>query len=192
MPATQGHPGNDYYVFPLTGSIQQQSNPLLASALTHSGWTGPYTWTQAKQAVNAASQMYRHTTGGLIPGGVGPGSNVGAVVSNPLSGVAAIGDFFNRLTQANTWVRVGEFVAGALLVYLGLSAAMRGTEAQQATQAITKPVKKAVDLAPPVRTAKLARSAEKRVARERAVNTRAQQIRARQRATAPTKRKASA
>ena len=39
-----------------------------------------------------------------------------------LSGLAAIGDFFGRLTEANTWIRVGEFVAGALLLYIGLKA----------------------------------------------------------------------
>lgn len=55
--------------------------------------------------------------------------NIKSPLTNPLSGVNAIGDFFNRLTQPNTWVRVGEVVAGVLLLYLGLSATMRGTEA---------------------------------------------------------------
>lgn len=39
-----------------------------------------------------------------------------------LSGLAAIGDFFARLTEANTWIRVGEFIAGALILYIGLKA----------------------------------------------------------------------
>lgn len=42
--------------------------------------------------------------------------------ANPLSGVAAIGDFFSRLTNPNTWIRVGEFAAGALILYVGLKA----------------------------------------------------------------------
>lgn len=41
-------------------------------------------------------------------------------VPSPFAGIAAIGDFFNRLTQANTWVRVGETVLGILLIVSGL------------------------------------------------------------------------
>lgn len=60
-------------------------------------------------------------TGGL-------GSSTGALPSipNPLTGVAAIGDFANRLTQANTWIRVGEFVAGLVLVVIALNAMTKG------------------------------------------------------------------
>jgi hypothetical protein len=38
----------------------------------------------------------------------------------PLGGVAAIGDFFQRLTQENTWIRTAEVVIGALLIISGL------------------------------------------------------------------------
>jgi hypothetical protein len=55
---------------------------------------------------------------------------LGTGITN-LGGINAIGDFFNRLTQPNTWIRVGEVAAGLLLLYLGLSATMRGTEAQR-------------------------------------------------------------
>lgn len=41
---------------------------------------------------------------------------------NPLTGLAAIGDFFHRLTEANTWIRVGEVLAGVLVLYIGLKA----------------------------------------------------------------------
>lgn len=37
-----------------------------------------------------------------------------------LSGVAAIGDFFQRLTQENTWIRVGEVTLGILLIISGI------------------------------------------------------------------------
>jgi hypothetical protein len=83
----------------------------------------------------AAAANYNHkpagqrVTGGLpVEPGILPPDAFGHL-SNPLAGVNAIGDFFNRLTQPNTWVRVGEVVAGVLLLYLGLSATMRGTEA---------------------------------------------------------------
>lgn len=42
------HPGSDYYVNIFTGTIQAQSNPVLAAGLTVSGWEGPYTWAEAK------------------------------------------------------------------------------------------------------------------------------------------------
>src|SRR5947209_7351456 len=41
---------------------------------------------------------------------------------NPLSGLNAVGDFFYRLTEAQTWVRVAEVGAGVLLLYMGLKA----------------------------------------------------------------------
>lgn len=60
-----------------------------------------------------------------------------------LGGVQAIGDFFNRLTQANTWIRVGEALAGLLLLYLGLNAAFKNTSVGNAVQSGTGTVKKA-------------------------------------------------
>jgi hypothetical protein len=74
----------------------------------------------------------------------GPG---GLHISNPLGGINAIGDFFNRLTQPNTWIRVGEVAAGLLLVYLGLSATMRGSEAQRQFTKAKSVTKKAVAVA---------------------------------------------
>jgi hypothetical protein len=126
---TPGHPGNDYYVQPLTGTIQRQSNPLLAASLRATGWMGPYNWATAKAQVAGLKAGIGAATPGGLPT-VGPGGNIASPFSN-LGGINAIGDFFNRLTQPNTWIRVGEVVAGLLLVYLGLSATMRGTEAQR-------------------------------------------------------------
>jgi hypothetical protein len=68
-------------------------------------------------------------------------------LANPLGGINAIGDFFNRLTQPNTWIRVGEAVAGLLLVYLGLSAVMRGTEAQRQVTKVRSTAKKVAAVA---------------------------------------------
>jgi|SRR5215475_3262974 len=128
-PTPPGHPGNDYYVFPLSGTIQRQSNPLYAASLRASGWMGPYDWATAKAQVAALKAGIGAATPGGLPT-VGPGGNVLNPVTN-IGGINAIGDFFNRLTQPNTWIRVGEVAAGILLVYLGLSATMRGTEAQK-------------------------------------------------------------
>jgi hypothetical protein len=52
----------------------------------------------------------------------------------PLTGVAAIGDFFSRLGQANTWIRVGEVVAGLILLGIGLNAMFKGKPMQIVTK----------------------------------------------------------
>ncbi len=42
-------------------------------------------------------------------------------VPSPLSGVAAIGDFLGRLTEANTWIRAGQVVLGLILIAVGVA-----------------------------------------------------------------------
>jgi hypothetical protein len=139
------HPGNDYYVFALTHAIRAQSNPLIAAAMLSTGWDGPFTWAGAQAHIKnlSVSQQTLLTPGAppAVPG------TIGGTPVNPLGGINAIGDFFNRLTQANTWVRVGEVLAGVMLVYLGLSATMRGTEAGRAVGKVTGGAKKAAGLA---------------------------------------------
>lgn len=46
---------------------------------------------------------------------------VGEVTVPGLSGLAAIGDFFARLGQANTWIRAGQAVLGLILIGIGLA-----------------------------------------------------------------------
>jgi hypothetical protein len=145
---TPTHPGNDYYVFPLTGTIQRQSNPLLANALKASGWMGPYNWATAQAQVTGLKAGIGAATPGGLPT-VGPGGNINpANAFSNLGGINAIGDFFNRLTEPNTWVRVGEVVAGILLVYLGLSATLRGTEVQKQASAVKSTGKKIAAVVP--------------------------------------------
>jgi hypothetical protein len=47
--------------------------------------------------------------------------NAGLPGSNPLSGLSAIGDFFSRLTEASTWLRIAEAVLGIGLIIVGLA-----------------------------------------------------------------------
>lgn len=62
------------------------------------------------------------------PGGknaniLNPGTAVNAgasYVANSIPGVAAIGDFFSRLTQGNTWIRAGEVILGVMLIISGV------------------------------------------------------------------------
>jgi NADH dehydrogenase FAD-containing subunit len=51
----------------------------------------------------------------------GVGNTPSKAVPNPLGGLAAIGDFFGRLTEASTWIRIGEAVLGLILIAIGLA-----------------------------------------------------------------------
>lgn len=63
-----------------------------------------------------------------------PGA-VAAAIPNPFGGLAAIGDFFGRLTQANTWIRAGEILIGIVLLGVGFA---RASGTQNAVASIVK------------------------------------------------------
>lgn len=56
-------------------------------------------------------------------------------LGNPLSGIDAIGNFFDKLGQANTWERAGLVLLGIILIGVG---AARITGAQNAVSSIVK------------------------------------------------------
>jgi hypothetical protein len=89
-------------------------------------------------ANRADAQKYKDAIGSLNPlppggtpiiGSSGRGLTQSIANANPLAGVAAIGDFFQRLTQAHTWVRIGEVVLGLALFVVGLAAVAGHTKA---------------------------------------------------------------
>lgn len=58
-----------------------------------------------------------------VTGAANAAAAIPAAVSSlsPLTGLAAIGDFFQRLTQASLWERVGEVVLGLILIAVGVA-----------------------------------------------------------------------
>lgn len=130
--STAQHPPGCYYVNIATGTIQRQCNPLLAASLGLAGYFGtggvPATATNAFPTFAAAQQFAGSQTGSAASG------DIAKAAQAPLSGINAVGDFFQRLTQPATWIRVAEFLAGGLLLYLGASAALRGTAAGNAAK----------------------------------------------------------
>lgn len=74
-------------------------------------------------------------------GGVGSGKGIGRLGPD-LSALGPIGDFFGRLTEKATWIRVGEVALGGMLLFIGAHAIFRGSEAQSAVKSVTRPVKK--------------------------------------------------
>jgi hypothetical protein len=146
-----------YWVFlSILAKMQQQNvfatvvGPMSQSAFTAkygdpNNGVNPGGGFSNKLTAQAAANKYNANpgqAGGVnAPNPLTPNSLLG---SNPLTGVNAIGDFFTRLSDPHTWVRVGEFVAGGLLLFIGGSAVLRGTPASQATKSVVSGGKKAV------------------------------------------------
>lgn len=95
-----------------------------AKLVINSSTTGPYPTKAAAQAAVAAKTSVPNPPVGGQPNVPG--------VGNPLSGLAAIGDFFSRLTQASTWIRVAEIIVGAGLIIVSLAKLAAGTPAGKA------------------------------------------------------------
>ena len=58
------------------------------------------------------------------------------LIGNPLHGIEAIGNFFNKLGQAATWKRIAEVLLGAALVIIGIAKLAGGTPAGKAAAGI--------------------------------------------------------
>lgn len=71
---------------------------------------------------------------GNIASGIGAGAVAAGQTPNPLSGIAAIGDFFGRLSQGNTWTRIAEFLVGGILIVVGASAVFNKSQAGQSVR----------------------------------------------------------
>jgi hypothetical protein len=55
--------------------------------------------------------------------------DAGKGIAAPVDALSNTTDFLTRLTEPNTWIRVGEFFVGIVLVYVGLKAAFPSTVA---------------------------------------------------------------
>lgn len=72
---------------------------------------------------------------GQAPGAV---AEAASKLPDPLTGINAIGDFFQRLTQGNTWIRVAEFLLGLGLIVVGLAKLASGTAAGRTAAKVGK------------------------------------------------------
>lgn len=59
-------------------------------------------------------------------------------VSNPLDWLSNIADFFSRLSQANTWIRIAEFGLGGALILVGVAHMAKGTQVGQTAAKVAK------------------------------------------------------
>jgi hypothetical protein len=97
---------------------------------------GPFTsQATAQNEITTGSPTLQQV--GLPPDVVAAGGAANAVsatvktIKNPIAGIA---DFFQRLGEASLWERVGLFIAGGVLVYIGLKASFGETAAGQAVK----------------------------------------------------------
>lgn len=97
-------PGGPWFVW-ATGTIQRQSNPVLAEALVAAGWVGFATNEEAKAfAANSTPAGAAHTA-----------------VDKATGAATTIDDFLSRLTSPNLWLRVAEIALGLVLIAVGIA-----------------------------------------------------------------------
>lgn len=101
--------------------------PVTINGQQYIRFMGPFaTLEQAKKAVPPSGLNFVKILAGVTVGaatsaatGNPPTGSTG--VGNPLSGLDAIGAFFSTLTQANTWLRIGEGLLGIVLIGISLA-----------------------------------------------------------------------
>lgn len=118
--------GNSWFVYAIAyPSAPSTSVPLITTTI-ESGTTalaGPFaSQAQAAAWVAAHPQYFGPGKTNIAPPSDTPVTSGIPGASNPLSGVEAIGNFFNKLGQKNTWIRIGEGVVALILLDVGLKA----------------------------------------------------------------------
>jgi hypothetical protein len=116
-----GHSGvlamatGSYYIFPVTGTIQQQASRIAGIALNAAGWAGPFPTIAAAKASLPA------------------GKDVGGLISSGASDVTGgtLG-FLKTLTSRELWIRVAEGVLGLLLILVAVAELTKGTAVSSA------------------------------------------------------------
>lgn len=117
------------------GTINWNGMPLIR-------WKGPY----ATEAEGKSAQLPQQQSPNPVTDAKNALLNSNA---NPLDALGDIANFFDTLTQANTWKRVGLVAGGLIVVGLSLKAAISGqTPVQAAKQTAKTAVKTAAVVAP--------------------------------------------
>lgn len=113
--SSTSHPGSDYYVSE-TGTIQAQANPVLAALLKSSGWSGPYTWAQAKATANdVPGRIVKGEAGAVAAGSTGGASTAATAADNAASGWSV-----DWSGAKNFIIRAVEVSAGVILILIAL------------------------------------------------------------------------
>jgi hypothetical protein len=129
-----------------SGELTQSTNSVTgfftSLGFTTAGLFGGAGWHELNIPGNATEAAAAAEAAREFPKGTAPTTSVATGVANAatqetgvsLTGLAAIGDFFGRLTEGATWIRVLELVLGVGLVMVGLAHAAAGTPAGRAAK----------------------------------------------------------
>lgn len=94
------------------GAEGNTGNPQISEDLIK--WKGPY----ATEAQAKAAQAPRQQSVNPANDAVNAAQNATGGIGGALAGIA---DFFHRLTEAHTWLRVAEFLVGGAFLVIGLN-----------------------------------------------------------------------
>jgi hypothetical protein len=110
--AIQGYSGHSYTYSKVLETARK--NPLGSGA--HEG-------IEELQGPVGPGEGTEGSTGKAIEKGLeeGPGGGIIKSAEEGLSGINAVGNFFNALGEAKTWLRLAEGLGGLVLIYLGLA-----------------------------------------------------------------------
>jgi hypothetical protein len=99
--------------------LLDQPGNALGSGLVNLGIPDSDTMAQAV----AASQAYVKAHGGTTPttSNATANKNAESTIEGAIPGLSQVGDFFDALTQRNTWIRVAKILVGGVLVIIGLA-----------------------------------------------------------------------
>jgi len=114
----------------ITQTQESGTNPLagpFASRAAANAWVAAHPQDFGPGLTNIAPPSDTPVTSG-IPG-------------NPLTGIDAIGNLANKLSEKNFWIRVGEFAVGFILLDVGLKS-LTGTSIIEKTTSTVKKVGK--------------------------------------------------
>jgi hypothetical protein len=136
--AGPGAPYPQWLYNTVTHTVSEVSGPAAKTAAEVVSWPAKLIFFTSQQAADA----YMAAQGGGADISRSPltkaANTATSAATGGLTGLAAIGDFFSRLTQASTWLRIGEGILGLLLIAVGTA---RMTHAVPAAAQIAKAVK---------------------------------------------------
>lgn len=137
---------------PTTSVIGEVTNAITKSLVEASAYPNSVVFfTSHQAALNYVNSHGGHSPN--IPGiynsqnnqntATGVGQNALNTAGSAVYGIADVGQFFNKLQDPHTWVRVGEFAVGGLVFYAGLKALLSGTPIGNAVGSTVSTAKKA-------------------------------------------------
>jgi hypothetical protein len=109
-----------------TGVVGKVTNPLEKALVETTAFPSRVYFFTSQQAaqncVNASGGAVSPPLQGVASGGQGATNTVTGAGVTGLDWLKFIADFFHRLTEPQTWVRVAEFAVGGMLIYVGIKA----------------------------------------------------------------------